>query len=328
MTAFKSHGIHAKRRGWLKALALAVAAVALAVCVAPAHTATEPAQMPPPTLIPQKIAMGAFYNGTRVRIEGTAPADAGILVVVEGSERDEFFNRKGRVGPIWLTVDRIHVKHAPSVFLRFSSAPLRSMVDREEVQKYQLDEDAIMDRIRVLCRCKCSLTDRSQQSGVHDTVPDPSYARLLYTDFLQLKHHDGTYSEQAGTVNLNPSKSATRYALEFEWPKKVPPGNYQVAIYACRGHQVIARSAATLQLAEVGFPEYMANLAFAKPWIYGFGAVLAAVLAGFLTDLITNKLRRKRRTRTKSEIMHTEPPAAASDGIPAETHEAETTHHG
>lgn len=327
VTAIKCYGIHVKHcRRW-KALLLAAAALALAAIPASAQPAA-PAQMPPPKLIPEKIAMDAFYNGTRVRVEGTAPADSGVLVVVEGSEHDEFFNRKGRVGPIWLTVDRIHVKHAPSVFLSFGSAALSSLLGRQDLEKYQLDEAAIMERIHVLSHCKCSLTDRAQQSGIHDTVPDPSYARLLEADFLHLKQHEGLYSEMPGSVSLAPGPSGTRYALEFEWPKQVPAGSYRVAVYACRGRSVIARSATTLQLAEVGFPEYMATMAARKPWIYGIVAVLAAIAAGFLTDLLTSILRRKRRTQKKTGMPQPETPAASPDEKTAETHETETVHRG
>lgn len=70
--------------------------------------------MPPPQLVPEKIEMDTFYIGARVRIQGTAPPGSGVLVVIQGSEKDEFFNRKGRVGPIWMNVDRIHVEHAPA----------------------------------------------------------------------------------------------------------------------------------------------------------------------------------------------------------------------
>ncbi len=328
VTAIKGYGIRVKHCQWWKALVLAAAAGVLALSAAPAQAAPAPAQMPPPKLVPEKIAMGAFYDGARLRIEGTAPAGAGVLVVIEGTERDEFFNRKGRVGPIWLTVDRIHVKHAPSVFFRFGSAPLASLLDREDVEKYQLDEAAIMDRIHVLCHCKCSLTDRSQQSGIHDTTPDPSYAKLLDADFLRLKQHEGTYRELAGTVSLVPAQSGTQYVLEFEWPKMVPAGSYRITVYACREHRVIAQSAATLQLAEVGFPEYMANLAARRPWTYGIAAVLAAVLAGFLTDLLSSALRRKRRTRKTTETPQPETPVAGpGEGI-SETHETETVHRG
>ena len=308
-------------------LAMGVAAAALLVALAPADPVSAPVDMAPPTLIPNTIAMGAFYNGTRLRIEGTAPPQSGVVIVIEGSERDEFFNRKGRVGPIWLTVDRIHVKHAPSVYLRFSSSAIGAMLDKTEVQHYQLDESAIMDQIRLLCRCKCSLTDRSKQSGAQDTVPDPAYSRIFYAEFLQLKHLDGTYREQSGAISLTAATSGTEYALEFPWPRNIPPGSYRVSVFACSRHKVTARSNATLQLAEVGFPAYMAHLAFTRPWVYGIGAVLAAVLAGFFTDLLVNGLRRKRKTQSQPETQQPEPSAAATqEKAPFETHESEPSH--
>ncbi|MGC9224402.1 MAG: TIGR02186 family protein [Terracidiphilus sp.] len=261
--------------------------------------ASPPAQMPTPRLVPEMIAMGTFYDGARVRVEGTAPAMSGVVVTIEGTERDEIFDRKGRVGPIWLTVDKIHVQHAPSVFLRFSSAEISSLLDAEEIQKYRLGEAAIMDQVRVLSHCKCSLTDRTRQSGVNDTVPDPAYTRALISDFLKLKEHEGRYEEHPGSVHIVAANAGTNYALEFEWPKNIAPGRYRVTVYACRDRRVVAQSATMLHVEEVGFPAYMAMMASAKPWEYGAVAVLAAVLAGFLTDLITSSLRRRRKSTTK-----------------------------
>lgn len=323
MTGNRTCRSRARHRGWQLALALG-AVVGLAASAAPLRTAPLPEKMPPPTLTPEAIAMGAFYNGARVRIEGTAPADSSVLVIIEGTERDEFFNRKGRIGLIWLTVDRIHVKHAPSIFLRFTSAPLGSMVDERDIQKYDLDEAAILDRIRVLSHCKCSLTARQQQSGAHDVVPDASYAALLCADFLKLKEGEGIYFEQSGAVKVVPSASGASYALVFDWPKKIPPGRYRVAAYACRGQQVIAQSAATLELAEVGFPAYMAKLASTNPWIYGIAAVLAAILAGFLTDLFTSRLQRRRKSKAPSEAVN---PEAEPRVIPGRASERKVVHH-
>jgi hypothetical protein len=129
-TAVKFHGVRTKRCGFLQTLTVAVGAGMLAVTAAAAQVAAATAQMPPPVLAPEKIGMGAFYDGARVHIEGTAPAGSGVLVVIRGSENDEFFNRTGRVGPIWLNVDRIHIKQAPSVFLTFASADVSSLLDR------------------------------------------------------------------------------------------------------------------------------------------------------------------------------------------------------
>ncbi len=264
-----------------------------------ASGAASPAQMPAPRLAPERIAMGAFYDGAHVRIEGTAPPLSAVVVTIEGSEQDEIFDRKGRVGPIWLTVDKIHIKHAPSVFLRFSSAAIDSLLDRNEIQKFGLDQTAIEQRLIVLSHCKCSLADRSRQSGVNDTVPDAAYASVLGDDFLKLKEHEGRYKEHPGSVHIVAANAGTNYELGFEWPKNIAPGSYRVTAYACRNRRVVAQSATVLHVEEVGFPAYMAMMASAKPWEYGAVAVLASVLAGFLTDLITSSLRRRRKSATK-----------------------------
>jgi hypothetical protein len=289
-------------------LALALGMGVWAVC-------TSATEMPPPTLSPQTVAMGTFYNGARVQVEGTAPADSEILIVVRGAEKDEFFNRKGRVGLIWLNVDRIHIQRAPSVFLRFSSADVNSLLDRASLDQYELDESAIKNRLRCLCHCKCSLVGaHTQTSGARDSHPDAAYAELLRTSFLRLKEREGSYRLLPGTVSLsNLAGSGTKYALNFLWPQKAAPGNYQVEVYACCNGKVIAQSSQTLQVAEVGFPAYMATLASERPWFYGAVAVLVAMVAGFGTDALTTLIRNRRKRKA---------PAAAGIPLPEKTEPA------
>ncbi len=316
-----------KHCGGLQMLTLAVAGGAVAIAVANAQGSSAVTQMQPPKLVPEKIEMGTFYNGARVRIAGTAPAGSGVLVVIRGSERDEFFDRKGRVGPIWMTVDKIHIQHAPSVFLTFASAPLDSLLDPTAIAEYQLSEAAVMSQIRVFSHYKGSLTGRSRQSAAEGAAPSPSYAKVLSADFLRLKEHEGIYRARSGDVRLSAAANfRTQYAVEFDWPKNAPIGNYRVQVYACRGGRVVARSAATLPLVEVGFPGYMAALASKSPWTYGAAAVLVAMLAGFLTDALISSLRRKRRTRKKTGMPQAEPPAATPEKRTAKTHETETAH--
>jgi Putative transmembrane protein (Alph_Pro_TM) len=85
------------------------------------------------------------------------------MVVIRGGGKDEFFNRKGRVGIIWLNTDRIHIKRAPSVFLTFSSDNANSLLDRESLDEYQLDEAAIKKQIQCLRHYKCKLSGGREQ---------------------------------------------------------------------------------------------------------------------------------------------------------------------
>ena len=95
---------------------------ALAVVLATLACLYASAEVPPPVtlkLSPETIEMGAFYNGASLRMEGTAPSGSKVMVVLRGASKDEVFNKKDRVGPIWINVDKVHVSGPPSLFLRF-----------------------------------------------------------------------------------------------------------------------------------------------------------------------------------------------------------------
>jgi hypothetical protein len=265
--------------------------------------------------------MGAFYNGAKMRLEGVVPASAGVVVVLRGVEKDEFFNKKGRVGPIWLNRDRVHVTQAPSLFLSYSSDDLNSLLDRAAIDEYQLDEAAIQKRMGSRVHCKCSVSTTAHAGAApppcKGVEPDAQYSELIRTSYLSLKIADGSYQKFAHAVRLaEAGDGTTSYRLELRWPRKAPPGSYRVEVYACRNRAVVARNTASLNVVEVGFPARMASLAGEKPWAYGLLAVVAAVLAGFSIDSLAARLRGRRQRPG--------PPPAR--GLPHEGEPAEALH--
>jgi hypothetical protein len=247
---------------------------------------------------PEAIQMGAFYNGAKMRIEGTAPSGSQVLVIIRGEEHDELFNKKGRVGPIWVNTDRIHVAFTPSLFLSFSGADATALLDPSSIEAYQLDEQAIKNRLASRSHCKCDTTVRHHtRSGAiakcAGVEPDPQYRELIRSYYLALKSRQGRYQTHLNAVRMvNATADDSRYSLDFDWPRSAPPDSYQVEVYACKNRSVVARTTAQLRVVEVGFPEQMATLAGGHPTVYGLIAVLAAVLAGFTIDALTVRLRR------------------------------------
>jgi hypothetical protein len=252
---------------------------------------------------PEAIRMGAFYNGAKMRIEGTAPSGSQVLVVIRGEEHDELFNKKGRVGPIWVNTDRIHIAFTPSLFLSFSSADVTAFLDPASIEAYQLDEQAIKNRLASRSHCKCNTTLRhhtwpgaiAQCAGVE---PDPKYQELIRSNYLALKTREGRYQTHLHAVQMtnavsNATADDSRYRVDFDWPRSAPPGSYQVEVYACKNRQVAARTTTPLEVVEVGFPAQMAALASGRPWAYGLVAVLGAIFAGFAIDALTVRLRRR-----------------------------------
>ena len=198
---------------------------------------------------PEAIQMGAFYNGAKMRIEGTAPSGSQVLVVIRGEEHDELFNKKGRAGPIWVNTDRIHVAFTPSLFLSFSSTDVTALLDPTSIEAYQLDEQAIKNRLACRSHCKCDTTVRhhtrsgaiAQCAGVE---PDPRYRELIRSYYLALKTREGRYQTHSDAVRmtnavLNATADDSRYSLDFDWPRSAPPGSYQVEVYACKNRLVV-----------------------------------------------------------------------------------------
>jgi len=287
---------------------------------------------------PETIQMGAFYSGAKMRIEGTAPAGSQVLVVIRGEENDEIFNKKGRVGPIWVNTDKIHVAFTPSLFLSFSAADVTTLLDPTSIETYQLDEQAIKNRLACRSHCKCSPTTRhhtssgaiAQCAGVE---LDPQYRELIASSYLALKSREGRYQTRLNAVRMvEGTEDDSRYSVDLDWPRSAPPGSYQVEVYACRNRAVAARTTAVLRVVEVGFPAQMAALSSGHPLSYGIIAVLAAILAGFAIDALTVRLRRRswRNPQPKGRVnvdLSKPEPANPAGAVADHTPEHESIHH-
>ena len=297
-----------REKAWRGALGLAVA------LLAPAGLRGAP---PPPApsmkLSPETVEMGAFYSGAKVRIEGEAPPGTDVVIVVRGTEEAEFFNRKARVGPVWVNVDRVHVAGVPALFLRLGGGDLRTLLDPASIEEYQLDDAAIKSRMTCRSRCK---PNTPCAEGVE---PDEGYAELIRTSYLALKAEEGTFQVHPDAVRLAPSgDGVTRYAAEVDWPRRARAGSYRVEALACRDRSVLGRTSAVLQLVEAGFPARVGALAETHPTAYGLAAVLAAVIGGFAMDTLVRRRRRpganRRPPPPKAAPRATEPvPKPAQD---------------
>lgn len=231
----------------------------------------------PPSLklVPPAVEMGLLYSGVQMRLEGTVRAGSKAVAVVRGGNREEVFNRKGKVGPIWVNVGKVRVSGVPSLFLRFTSEPLRSFLGRAAIDQYQLDESAIKNQMRI------------QPDADKDSIVE---------GWLTLKTKEGAYALIRDGVKMGTEGPAgVPYAVEFHWPQKAPPARYQVWVYECRNGEVTGVSRAELPVVKVGFPDWLARLASGRASLYGGVAVLAAALAGFGIDFLAALVFGKKR---------------------------------
>ena len=246
--------------------------LALAVCL-PAATETGRLTF---QVKPAEIRVGPLWGGEKVRVEGLVARDAQVVVLVRGQGREETFNRKGRMGPIWVNVGKVHVSGVPSLFLRFTSGALRSFLGREAIEQHQLDEASIRHQVRI------------EPERDHD---------LILANWLTLKARDGTFAIVRDGVKMGAAGAdGVAYTVEFHWPKKAPPGPYEVSVYECRNQQVTRSATMPLQVVKVGFPAWLSGIATERAALYGLVAVLAAALAGFGIDFLATRIFGRRRT--------------------------------
>ncbi len=225
-------------------------------------------------LNPEVVRMGAFYAGEWVRVSGMASPGSHIVVVLRGPRTEEVFNRKGRVGPIWINVGKVHISGVPSLFLCYSSGPVESLLNRAEIERRQLDDAAI--------RRQMIVTPRAMD---HEDVR---------ADFIELKTLENVYRMIRNGVEMgHPTADGVPYSVNFHWPRKAPPAMYEVRVYECRDGVLVGRATAQLDVIEIGFPAMMAALATEHPSMYGIAAVLIAALGGFGMDFLVSFFRRR-----------------------------------
>ena len=256
-----------------KALLLATSILtAFTAALARAATSSQPATV---TVTPRVVQMGTFYGGAKVRVEGKVTPGSKVVVAVRGSDVTEFFNKVGRVGPIWINTGKVAVSGAPSLLMVFSSEPLDSCLTRAEIDQHQLDAAAIKKQIQI---------EPQAQGG------DP-----IATDFLKLKVRQGSYRMVASAIETGSVEDGSLpYALEFVWPKNASPGAYEVSVYACREGEVKESLKGPLKVVEVGFPALVASMAREHASTYGIVSIVVAILAGFGIDFLATRLFKKR----------------------------------
>ena len=243
--------------------------------VAPLTVATVQSGSPGLTVTPAVIEMGAFYGGAALKIVGTVATGSQVLVVVRGPQTEEVFNKKGRLGPIWVNVGKVHISGVPALFLCFSSAPTANLLNRESLDASQLDEVAIKAQMVV--------------------EPKAMDQEVIRANYLSLKNQQGFYKVTEGAVKLGAGGAeGVPFTLDLPWSKKAPPASYEVTVYECRDGAVAGKVSSGLEVREMGFPEKIAAMAKNRGSLYGMLCVLVAMIAGFGIDFVATKLGKQR----------------------------------
>jgi hypothetical protein len=210
---------------------------------------------------PATVDIGAFFNGQTVKVSAAIPAGAQAVLEVMGSRAEEHLRRKGRRGGLWMNVGEILVHDAPSLYLVMSSAKeLLTAPPPEAAWGYQ------------------ALKQRLTFSGKIESAEREKFMG----QFLQLKESEQIYASWPGALKLKAAAGGESVVTgNFPLPTNTGPGTYKVCLSVIQDGRVVSHDCTDLTVAMVGFPAFLAALAYQHGATYGVLAVVIAILTGF-----------------------------------------------
>jgi uncharacterized protein (TIGR02186 family) len=216
---------------------------------------------------PGLVGIGASFQGAQVTVSGQIPPGSQAVVEVLGENSVEELMRKGRRGGLWMNVGEIKVKGAPSLYLAMSTTP-------ELLSSPQGEAAAFGYQALQKCLTFCGCLEEKESPR-------------FFQEFLKLKESEGLYGTFPGALKIaatNPGGDEVQGT--FRLPAKTAPGQYQVCLSVLSEGRLLGRKCVPLQVAMVGFPAALSDLAYQHGALYGILAVIIAIVTGFVMGFI------------------------------------------
>ncbi len=240
--------------------------VVILALIAAAAVAPAIAYAGPLTIVPERVAVGLFYDGIDldIRLELPAGCDAAAVRLTGRAERLEL-KKKGKIGGVlWMSVGEVTFEDVPSVYLLATSGPLEELAPPEVLAHWKL--------------------------GYHTVISAPPGDSTLLAELVKLKENDHLFAIAEG--GLRPSGGArddrgSRVLTgSFQLPARAPAGEYLVELFAFQDRQGVPLASARVTVEQVGIVRTLNDLAVHHGLLYGIAAVISAVAVGLLTGLI------------------------------------------
>lgn len=192
--------------------------------------------------------------------EGTRAAqDYDIVVVLEGPVQSIVLREKQKIAGIWINVDSVEFRSAPSYFAVASSRPIERIVDDKTAAIYELGLKWL----------------QLSPIGVIDPVEQHRFAAGL----VDLMRRQGLYREDEGGVTIS---GQVLYQARIRLPSSVQTGTYTAETFAIRGGKVVASAITRVEVRKQGFERFVAVAAEDNGWLYGLFAVIVSVGMGWI----------------------------------------------
>jgi uncharacterized protein (TIGR02186 family) len=235
----------------------------LATPFALGQTAPDPAQ---PRLVPdvsqRDVEIRYSFSGAELLLFGAILYPGGrtpdVAVVLKGPLQRIVLREKQKVAGIWMNVERVRFRSAPSFYAIASSRPLGQLVDERTAAIYELG----LDNLQL-----------SPGGGASTDV-----MRRFERGLIDLRRRNQLYAEYPAGVAIS---EGVLYRARIAIPARVPVGTYTAETFLIQDGRVIAGAAREIRIEKLGFEGFVAQAAEHWSLTYGIVAVSLSLLLGW-----------------------------------------------
>ena len=242
-------------------------ALLLAAPLALGQAAPDPAQ---PRLVPdvsqRDVEIRYSFSGAELLLFGAILYPGGrtpshapdVAVVLKGPLQRIVLREKQKVAGIWMNVERVRFRSAPSFYAIASSRPLAQLVDERTAAIYELG----LDNLQL-----------SPGGGASTDV-----MRRFERGLIDLRRRGQLYAEYPAGVAIS---EGVLYRARIAIPARVPVGTYTAETFLIQDGRVIAGAAREIRIEKLGFEGFVAQAAEHWSLTYGIVAVSLSLLLGW-----------------------------------------------
>jgi uncharacterized protein (TIGR02186 family) len=205
------------------------------------------------------LLFGAIvYPGGRAPERGTE-----VAVIVKGPTQPIVVREKQQVMGIWMNVERVRLRSAPSFYAVASSRPLSQLVDERTAAIYELGLGNL----------------QLSPGGGADAETMQRFER----GFIDLRRRQRLYAEDPRGVEIS---EGVLYRARINIPAQVPVGTYTAETFLIRDGRIIASAVREINIEKFGFERFIADSAERWSLTYGLVAVAISLLFGWAASAL------------------------------------------
>lgn len=206
------------------------------------------------------IPITTAFGGSDVLLFGTTEEADDVIVVVRGPPEPVLVRRKSRIGLIWLNRAAVRFEAVPAFYAVAATRPPAELLGPQTLLRHQIGF-ASLD-------VTASGLDDAALAAFRDGLLRNKQRAQLYVEDLRVRF-----------------VGQRLFRTSITFPANVPPGRYQVEVFAIRDGRIVAAQQSALVVSKVGVEAQLSDVAHEQRRLYAVAAIAFAVAAGWLAAL-------------------------------------------